>query len=78
LFQDASWINVDVGYEWRFKNQFLIRPYAGVSQLVASTFPVWRENGSIQADAVTFPDYSRSRERWPRLYYVGVALGFDI
>jgi hypothetical protein len=74
LFRGASWVNIDVGYEWRFRSHILIRPYRGASQLFASQSPVWHESRGIRAEVEPIP----SNERWPKLFYVGVALGFDV
>jgi hypothetical protein len=77
LFRDASWINFDVGYEGRFSSHILVRPYAGISQLIASQSPVWHESGSIRPDVMPFSK-SSTAARWPQLFYVGIAVGFDI
>jgi hypothetical protein len=74
LFRGASWVNADVGYEWRFRSHILFRPYVGVSKLFASRTPVWHESGGIRPDYRPIP----SNERWPMLFYVGIALGVDV
>jgi hypothetical protein len=74
LFRGASWGNLDVGYEWRFRSHILIRPSIGASQLFASRTPVWHESGGIRPNSGPIP----GNERWPLLFYVGVALGFDV
>jgi hypothetical protein len=74
LFRKASWVNIDVGYEWRFRSHVLVRPYVGMSQMVASQTPVFADgHGSV----IPGMGPIRSDDRWPALFYVGLAIGGD-
>jgi len=74
LFSDASWVNTDVGFEWRSPWNILIRPFFGVSKLIASSTPVWHESGQIVIPEPSYAQYHRE-PRLPTLVYLGLALG---
>jgi hypothetical protein len=78
LFRDASWLNADIGFEFRFASHFLLRPYIGLSQLVASKAPVWHESDRIDPERMPFSEVASRGSRWPSLFYTGIAIGFDI
>jgi hypothetical protein len=71
FYGDCSWINVDFGPEFRFRSGVLLRPFAGVSQLVDSKAPVWYESGRLDPGMTT----SSPATRWPTLLFFGVSVG---
>jgi hypothetical protein len=65
-FQDGSWMNVDVGIDFRIGPNLAARPFFGGSQLVHSAPPIYSG-----PHALTAP-----KERWPVLPYHGVSVAF--
>jgi hypothetical protein len=67
LYRGCTWVNVDFGPELRFSSHVLLRPFFGISKLVASDTPQWvgdsydKENRSV---------------RWPTLAYFGLDVGY--
>lgn len=72
LFRNCSWINADIGFEWRAPGHILLRPFFGFSKLVNSRAPVWHE-GSVVPNTES---HFGSRERYPVLPYLGLAIGY--
>jgi hypothetical protein len=64
LFRSCSWLNADVGFEWRSPGRIVLRAFFGASKLLNSRAPVWHE-----ADVVPNMEsgFGSMRQRYPLL-----------